>query len=407
MILRVARIATPGGTVLTTTLVSILGSSLAFLGGALPPDPSAAPQSTVEPGVPAKRLARLAKGVNLSHWYWLPMSGGGGFAEAAFFTKDDAAALKKAGFTHVRLPLDPTRFFTESGGKITKASVKKLSETIDLILEADLAVVIDIHATGTPVEPKYEKNLHDATKPLAQKLEKALIENWTALATELATKDPERVFLEIMNEPVFDKNAPRWHDLQTKLAAAIRTAAPGHTIIATATQWASLSALTELTPLADANVVYTFHFYEPHTFTHQGATWGSDNWKHLVDIPYPASPDLLKPILDKIADPAAKAEAKWYGDQAWDAAKIDKRIAKAAQWAKQHNVPVWCGEFGAIAKAPAAARTAWLRDVRTACEKNAIGWCMWDYAGAFGLTTGAKGARAIDPVIAESLGLGN
>ncbi|XVJ58376.1 MAG: glycoside hydrolase family 5 protein [Tepidisphaera sp.] len=388
---------------LTTTLVSFLGCSLAFLIAS--PPISTAPETTpaAEPGVPAARLAKLAKGVNLSHWYWLPP--GGAFADPAFLSKDDAAALKKAGLTHVRLPIDPTRFFTEAGGKITKANVKKLSEAVDLILEADLAVVIDLHPTGTAVEPKYEKNLHDATKPLAQKLEKALLENWTALATELSAKDPERVFLEIMNEPVFDKTAPRWHDLQTKLAAAIRAAAPKHTIIATGTQWASLSALTELTPLADTNVVYTFHFYEPRTFTHQGATWGSDNWKHLAAIPYPVSPELLKPILDKIADPAAKAEAKWYGDQAWNAAKIDKQIAKAADWAKKHNVAVWCGEFGAIAKAPAESRAAWLRDVRAACEKHAIGWCMWDYAGSFALTTGAKGSRAIDPAVAEALGL--
>jgi aryl-phospho-beta-D-glucosidase BglC (GH1 family) len=274
-----------------------------------------------------------------------------------------------------------------------------------MFLTADLAVVVDIHALGTPVEAKYDKNLHDATKPLAQKLEKAFIENWSALATELSTKDPERVFLEVLNEPVYEKATPRWHDLQSKLAAAIRAAAPSHTIIATGSQWGSLSGLLDLTPLTDTNVVYSFHFYEPHTFTHQGATWGSDNWKLFKDIPYPASPDIIKPILETIADPAAKAEAKWYGEQAWNAAKIEKQIAKAADWAKKHNVHVWCGEFGAITKAPAAARSAWLQDVRTACDKNAIGWCMWDFAGSFALATGTKGSRTIDPPIADALGL--
>jgi aryl-phospho-beta-D-glucosidase BglC (GH1 family) len=367
--------------------------------------PASRPVHAAEPGVSARRLARLAKGVNLSHWYWLPEGGAPGFGDAKFFSKDDAAALRAAGFTHVRLPIDPSRLFTEAGGKINKGTLKKLLETIDMVVAADLGIVIEIHALGTAVEAKYDKNLHDATKPLAQKLEKAFIENWSALALELAAKDADRVFLEILNEPVYEKVTPRWHDLQTKLAAAIRASAPSHTIIASGTQWGSLSGLLDLTPLADKNIVYSFHFYEPHTFTHQGATWGSDSWKLFKDIPYPVSPDIIKPILDTIADPAARAEAKWYGEQSWNAAKIDKQITKAAEWGKKHNAAVWCGEFGTITKAPASARSAWLRDVRTACEKNAIGWCVWDYAGAFALTTGDKGSRVIDPAVAEALGL--
>ena len=55
--------------------------------------------------------------------------------------------------------------------------------------------------------------------------------------------------------------------------------------------------------------------------------------------------------------------------------------ASSIRKAKKNGVPVWCGEFGAINGAPTDARKAWLRDVRTACEKAGIGWCMWDYAG--------------------------
>lgn len=368
--------------------------------------PVTAEPPKAEGGVPAARLARLAKGVNLAHWYWLAIGGDKGFADLTFFSKDDAAALKRAGMTHVRLPVDPGKLFNaENGGKPNTFTLKKLEATIDMILGADLAVVVEIHALGTPNEKNYDKALRDPTNERAQKLEKAFAENWGALAEKLAAKDPERVFLEILNEPVFDRAAPRWAEIQTKVAAAIRKGAPQHTIIASGTEWSSLGGLEQLAPLADKNVVYTFHFYEPHTFTHQGATWGSDNWKLLKEIPYPASPELVKPVLDKLEDSAAKGEVKWYGEQNWNAAKVEKLIGKAAAWGKKNGVPVWCGEFGVITGAPRAARLAWLRDVRTACEKSGMGWCMWDYAGSFALTTGAKGERKIDAETAAALGL--
>ena len=43
-----------------------------------------------------------------------------------------------------------------------------------------------------------------------------------------------------------------------------------------------------LEPLPDPNVIYVFHFYEPHIFTHQGATWGAYYWHWLKGLHYPS-----------------------------------------------------------------------------------------------------------------------
>ncbi|MBO9390850.1 MAG: hypothetical protein J7482_19290, partial [Roseiflexus sp.] len=66
---------------------------------------------TAPEGVPADRLARLARGVNMSHW----------FAQAPFsramlqsrHTADEFHALRRVGLSHVRLPLDPYVLFSE------------------------------------------------------------------------------------------------------------------------------------------------------------------------------------------------------------------------------------------------------------------------------------------------------
>ena len=102
-------------------IASLVGCTLSWCALApIRPSPTQdlrlAPPAAAEPGVAASRLARLAKGVNLPHWYWLPEGGSANFADPKYFTKDDAAMLRKAGITHVRLPIDPSRLFTEAGG---------------------------------------------------------------------------------------------------------------------------------------------------------------------------------------------------------------------------------------------------------------------------------------------------
>lgn len=400
-----------------TTRRRVLGLAFALacvtLSTAQPPAaPDKAPPTTptAPPTLASQRAKALAKGINLTHWFWLPIGGEKNFGTPDFFTADDAKAIAKAGFTCVRLPVDPTRLFSSTAGIVNTGVAKKLDKAIDTITEAGLAVVIDLHALGTQSEDQYDKALIDDTKPVGKKAQEAVLKNWTALAKHLATRDPAKVYLELLNEPIFEKKPERWPQVQSLLLAAVRAEAPGHTIILTGVNYSSIDGLVSLPePLtADDNVIYTFHFYEPHTFTHQGATWGSPNWALLTGLPYPSSPELVKDIAEKITDRSARAEAEWYGKQNWNASKIDARITKAADWAKKHNAVLWCGEFGVINKAPADSRANWLRDVRTGLDQHGIGWCMWDWAGNFGITTTAKpesGQRTLDQSILHVLGL--
>jgi len=358
----------------------------------------------------SQRAAVLAKGINLSHWFWLPVGGERNFASPEYFTADDAKALAAAGFTCVRIPIDPGRLFGGTAGFVNAGIAKKLDKALDVLGEAGLAAVIDLHVLGTQSEDSYDRQLHDDSKPSVKKTEENFIKNWTALAKHIADRDPAKVFLELLNEPVFEKAPARWPAIQAKLLTAVRSQAPLHTVILTGSNWSSIDGLLSLpTPLAtDTNVIYTFHFYEPHTFTHQGATWGPPNWALFKELPYPSSPELVEGPASKIEDRVARAEALWYGREKWATAKIAARIARAASWAKQHGVVLWCGEFGVIAHAPAQSRMRWIADVRSSLEQSGIGWCMWDWAGNFGATPTQRpesGPRALDPAALSALGL--
>jgi hypothetical protein len=54
-------------------------------------------------------------------------------------------------------------------------------------------------------------------------------------------------------------------------------------------RWSDNDDLVFQEPLHDPNVIYNFHFYEPHIFTHQGATWSAYYWHWLRGLKYPSN----------------------------------------------------------------------------------------------------------------------
>jgi hypothetical protein len=161
-----------------------------------------------------------------------------------------------------------------------------------------------------------------------------------------------------------------------------------------------------LEPVADPNVVYNFHCYHPHIFTHQSATWGQEYWRYLEYLPYPSSPQALERMLPRIKDAEAHKAALQYGAENWNKASIDAWIAPAAAWAEKHKVCLTCNEFGVYRlKSAPEHRNAWIRDVRTSLESYNIGWTLWDYAGGFSVVTTKNNRRERDSETAKALGL--
>jgi len=194
--------------------------------------------------------------------------------------------------------------------------------------------------------------------------------------------------------------------VEAKVAAAIRQVAPVHTIIATGARWDNDDDLVFLEPLRDPNVIYVFHFYEPHIFTHQGATWGAYYWHWLKGLHYPSSPENAAQVAADVPEALNRLYVIRYGRDHWGAPRIDAEIDQAADWAKQYKVPLICNEFGVYrAFADSRDRAVWINDVRTSLEHHDIGWTMWDYSGSFGVVTKKDGKPTADEVTIRALGL--
>jgi endoglucanase len=332
----------------------------------------------------------LRHGINLSEWF-AQVYDPKGYTKEHFDTWDtsqDIALIKAMDFDHVRLNVNPQPMFRRrQADRIPPEYLAYLDTAVKMILDQGLAVVIDVHP-----DPDFKHQLTTEDSFVEE-----FADFWRALAHHYSTFDPDRVFFETLNEPEV-RDPYRWYGIQARLAVAIREGAPQHTIIAVGARWDDDDDILLQQPPRDPNVIYNFHFYEPHVFTHQGATWGENYWHFVAALPYPAdSPAAMAHVTQVAAalpDPVKRLAVIRYGSDHWNAQRIDAEFDQVAQLAQRWSVPVICNEFGAYRKAATPSdRANWLSDVRRSLEKHNIGWTMWDFSGGFGVVTKENAAK--------------
>lgn len=351
--------------------------------------PTQPPPQAAGPLAPAA-LARLARGVNLSEWLQH-----GRAQEPGRYAPDDDdfRRMRALGLTHARLPVDPQALVDERGMP-DAAALATLRTTLQAARDHDLLVVLAMQ-------------LPDAAKAglAGESVNRvALAGHWRWLAGALRDVPATHLAFEPLNEPG-GEDAAASRQLLAYLVAELRAVVPAHTLVVSGHRYSGVDELDALEPLGDPNLVYGFHFYEPHNFTHQGARWGDPAWKALRRFPYPSSPDSVAPRLAGLAE-EARERLRWHGEERWNRERIAQRLAHASRWAARHKVPVWCSEFGVLKGAvDSGDRAAWLNDVRVELEQRGIPWAHWDYAGAFGIVGGTQGKRIPDDPAIEALGL--
>jgi endoglucanase len=344
--------------------------------------------------VPASRLGHLRHGSNLSGWFAQvePPTAYTRDHYATHTTERDIALIASLGFDHVRLSVNPAPIFP--GWESREEYFASLDAAVKMLLDHGLAVILDIHP-----DSDFKARLSD------DGFVERFTNFWRQLAQHYSGWDPERVFFEIMNEPEL-RDRYRWFGIEAKLAEAIRESAPQHTIIAAGAKWSDDDDLVFMEPLADGNVIYNFHYYEPHTFTHQGATWGSPWWIWVKGLAYPSTAENASRVAADVPDELGRFEVVHYGRDHWDAGRIEADINEVAEWAARRHLVVTCNEFGAYrAYMKPEDRARWIADVRGALEKHGMGWTMWDYSGSFGVVTKSGGVATPDAITVEALGL--
>ncbi len=222
---------------------------------------------------------------------------------------------------------------------------------------------------------------------------------WQQIATRYRTTDPERVFFELQNEP-HDIKAADWRQQADELVRVVRAVAPEHTLVVGAEDWNGVDALARFQPLADPNLIYTFHSYDPMAFTHQGAEW-VQGLEAVQGVPFP---------YDGVWRPSIPASARgtWIESalnnypQEGSTANVFRRLERARQWADTWKVPVFLGEFGSYNRfADADSRCRYFTTVVRACGLLNLPFTFWEWDGGF--TLFAKNTSEIMPCMKEAL----
>jgi endoglucanase len=306
--------------------------------------------------------------VNFSGWFESSSAQGIPFTR---YAEQDFADVKSMGADVIRLPVN-MHAMTSGAPDYTldPLLVKFLDIAVGWAEEHQLYIIIDNHSFD-PVEPTDEN------------IDKILLKVWAQVA-ERYKNHGDYVIYEILNEPhgISDK---RWGEIQGMAIETIRKIDKKHAIMVGGTDYNSIGKLASIPKYADNNLIYTFHFYDPHIFTHQGATWGTPSLASLTGVPFPADSRRMPKVPNDLKNTwVAGALSNYEHDAALTtlAASLDK----AAAFSIERNVPVFCGEFGVyLIQSPPAGRVKWYQTVTGMLERRNISRASWDYFGGFGI----------------------
>ena len=206
-----------------------------------------------------------------------------------------------------------------------------------------------------------------------------LIPVWTQLA-ERYKAATERLVFEIMNEP-HGIDVGLWNSIIYRVFNIIRRIDRKHWIIVGGADWNSTAAMKTLPDFKDDKVIYNFHFYDPHTFTHQGATWCHK--ERILGIPFPYDAEKMPPLPENPTEHELRCFAEY--PEAGQLSKITDFFDQYAEFSQQRSAPVFCGEFGCYMTAPDELRVNWYRIVAGLLAERGIARTSWDYFDGFGV----------------------
>jgi hypothetical protein len=379
----------------------------------------------------------LRRGINLWPWFsltrehpaprtdydWPPFQ-----LDRPVPSADDLSLLHRAGFDFVRLPADPGPFLAGSPG-VRAALLDQLIAAVALAQAQGLAVIVNLHANAA-THHWTPNRLFSSPKAPGFPAYRDLV---AELAGRLQRLGPQRLAFEPVNEPPQSCWATEWDEIQRQLLAAARGAAPGLTLLATGacgSMIAGLPALRARALAAFEPLLFTFHFYEPYVFSHQGARWMSEPFYPVLNaVPWPAAQGDLATTLAAVrarmtalGQPPRGSGAATYREaervlKEYFAAQparpfIDGYLRQVADWTRREGVApgrVLLGEFGAlrsgagVAAAHADDRARYVRDVRQSAEALGFPWAFWNLFDSLGLMDDVT--RRLDPAMIAALGL--
>lgn len=310
----------------------------------------------------------FSRGVNLTNWF---QAGSARQIQFSRYTKEDFKRIKNLGCDVIRLPINlHSMTLGDPDYTLDPLFLHLLDQAVDWAEELQIHLLLDNHT--------FDPNAN--TLP---SVEGVLLKIWPQMAEHYKDRS-NYLYYEVLNEPHGITTA-LWSQIQLKVINAIRAIDTKHTIIVGASSYNSYNELKNMPVYADTNLIYTFHFYDPFLFTHQGATW-TEHMQDLKDIPFPYEAARMPAVPASVKGTWVEGSLNYSYRTDGTVAKVKQLIDVAVAFKTARKVNIFCGEFGVyIPNSPHADRVYWYEVVRKYLEEKGISWTTWDYQGGFGL----------------------
>ena len=285
-----------------------------------------------------------------------------------YITKRDVDYIAELGMDHIRLGFDQI-VLEEKCGVYREEVLGILDDFIGWCEDAGLNVVLNLHkAVGNYCDIPEEVSLLESSE-----LQERFLSLWLMLEKRYRNK-PELAF-ELLNE-VRDVRPELWNSLAEKTISALRKEDPTRKIIVGGTRWSMPSSLNDLKVYDDPNVIYTFHCYSPHEFTHQQGVLQPPFLYYNRAMPWPGDIALYRDFHRFVYGNGHAYEGMTVMDKEF----LRRELTPAFEFCRLHPEKIlWCGEFGTIRHCKIQYRENYMRDVISLCREHGIAYCVWNF----------------------------
>ena len=317
------------------------------------------------PGVAPAAARYFKKGINLGNRLEAPNEGDWGGSILA----TDFPFIARRGFDHVRIPI---RFsghaLADAPYTIDAAFFARVDTVLDQATQANLAVVIDLHA-------------YDDLAANVAAHRPRFLSLWTQIATRYQNR-PDTVAFELLNEP-YSQLDTSWNELSAAAIQVVRATNPRRLLVVDAVYWADPSKLSVLTLPNDANILVAIHLYEPKLFSFQGKDWMGPEFM-TTGVIFPGPPS--SPVTPVAAASSADWARTWFDNynslpaatNPSGPATITAQMAYLTAYRNSSGRSVYNGEWGPQDGGAMDSRARLVTLVRQECERAGVGWAIWE-----------------------------